>query len=202
MLYNIPRFCQFTTCYPGRQTASILNQSFRELLSIEPWTIERHLLNELLRFEAESQENPNCVGDWKETCRYIFKALASIPRLPQPRPWIINILRLCIYPITRRDGSKMLGRLTENIFIPDSALLNPLLQHKVDALDLEGQYVYTLIPLLKFANPPVKFLSSYDHDNNVKIPLVWTPLRKSNAANGRHQVVYREVTPRKLFELN
>jgi hypothetical protein len=131
---------------------------------------------ELREFQNAFQSDKTCIGDWKETCRYVFNMVEILLHYTTRRnwqlgpPWIQRIFRLTIYPITSRDGSQTLGPLNGlTVFVPDSSLLNPLLQHKVNSLDFEGQHIYKLIPLLKLINPPVKFLSDYDNDDNVEI---------------------------------
>jgi hypothetical protein len=176
VLYNIPSFCRFTTRYPGRKT---IRPWLRDALRIQPWNTESHLLTELQGFEDKLRKDLACVGDWKATCHYIFRALEHIvhhlPASSSPtKRWISDILKLKIYPITDPDGSNTLRYLSPNIFVPDSPLLNPLLQHKVYSLNFGGQYISSVIPLLRLMTPPLKFLSSYDNDRNVQIPTITT----------------------------
>jgi hypothetical protein len=84
--------------------------------------------------------------------------------------WIMSILGLKIYPVSRRDGSKEFTRLTENIFVPNSPRLNSIFRDKVDRLDFNRDEIYPLIPLLKFGAAPVKYLLSYDNDADIEIP--------------------------------
>jgi hypothetical protein len=175
----VPRFCKFTDSYPGKSCQSILRHWLRASLDIQPWDNAEDLEKELMGFQNAFICNATpYIADWKATCRYVFKALEVLLRYTaeyswqeSTRRWIEKIFRLNIYP---RHGSKTLERLeslvTGNVFVPDSSLLNPLLQHKVNSLDFEGQHIYTLIPVLKLVNPPVKFLSAYDNDDNVEIP--------------------------------
>ena len=80
----------------------------------------------------------------------------------------MSILGLKIYPVNWCDGSKTFTGLNENIFVPDSPRLNPILWGKVDLLDFDGQDIYSFRELLKFTE--VKYLSSYDHEENIQIP--------------------------------
>lgn len=164
----------FTRRYPGIHTRDILGSKFRGLLDIQSWNDESHLFLELQCFEA--QYHANIAYDWKATCRYVYQAVASIKPKLKTRfgvtstvpEWIIPILRLKIYPIKWRDGSKTFTDLSENVFVPNSPRLNPILRDKVDLLDFDGQDIYPLCELLKFT--PVKYLSSYDHEENIKLP--------------------------------
>lgn len=145
--------------------------SFRNLLCVKEWRDESHLLKELQSFESAYHKNFDCIGDWNATCRYVFQALERIVHSRSQgrfEPWVNSILLLPIFPITRRDGSRILSFLS-NAFVPDSPLLNPLLQHRVDSLNFAEEPIYQLIQLLKCARPPPKFLSSYDHKRNIRI---------------------------------
>jgi hypothetical protein len=171
----VPRFCKFTYSYPGKSCQSILRDWLRVSLDIQRWEDAENLEKELVGFRDAFISNETCIGDWKATCRYVFKALESLLRYiagyswqQSTRRWIEKIFRLRIYPC---HGSKTLESLVKgNVFVPDSPTLNPLFRHRIKSLDFQGQHIYTLIPLFKLVSPPVKFLSAYDNDDNIEIP--------------------------------
>lgn len=190
---NTPRWCRFTLRYPNAQIRDgiALPTSFQTLLDIKIWEARRNLLPELLAFASSSVKRFTEVEPWDAHCKYVFQALLCIKASDMVKEkhrwgysdtlpsWIASIVNLEIYPVTRRNGSKELTRLTADIFIPDSPALNRLLQNKVDLLDFNGDEIYRLIRLLKFAAVPVKYLSSYFKNALVQLPSTSSPHGKA-----------------------
>jgi hypothetical protein len=184
-----PAFCRFSFRYPNAQEQNgvELPENFQHLLEIQPWLAEKNLLAELQQFADLSRLDPTRntgVESWESLCKYVFQALLSIKKahmtkvtrrcfnnfeLVQPE-WIMSILRLKIFPVSRRDGSKGLMQLDKSIFVPNSPGLNSVLRGKVDLLDFNSGDIYSLVPLLEFGAAPVKYLLSYDNEADIEIP--------------------------------
>jgi hypothetical protein len=168
--YNTPSFVKFTVCYPGIGTASIYNDKIKYLFNISQWTAEYDLEPELCRFATAVQANIWCIGDWAAICAYVYNALKCLLPLRQNNILVQHILRLGIYPIgLSKPGFKTISRLHQHILAPDSPSLNAVFYGKVDFLDFECFQINAIHPLLRLANPPLKFISDYDNDNDIEV---------------------------------
>src|SRR5271169_2887648 len=110
-----PTWCKFTHRYPNAESHDgvALPTSFRELLDIQLWEPKKNLLSELEPFAFRS---PNCftgVEAWNSNCKYVFQALTCIKASDMTKvrlswsydvtlpSWIVSIMGLEIYPVTR-----------------------------------------------------------------------------------------------------
>jgi len=169
LVRNVPPFCRYIRSYPGDGLRSILDDSLANFLAVPVWSDERYLGSELQGYESSPPRS-------FDLCKYIYQAmhrlLRFIPTRPQRSPcpdWIRDILRLSIFPITKPDQSHWRGAIHNRIFVPDSASLNETLSKKVPLLDFRGEDVMKLIPLFRWANMPLKYISSYDDEKYIEI---------------------------------
>jgi len=143
-----------------------------EKLSLPNWNPENNLAAELKLGVTEMKGSPE---NWELIQQYVFKALESIiPLLPEPAnplcpPWVASILRLPIFPVTSPDGSNNIKRLCGSIFVPDSELLRPHFQGKVDMLDFGASHIWDILPVLRCSKVNLKYLSDYNNRDAMEI---------------------------------
>jgi hypothetical protein len=143
-----------------------------EKLDLPIWNTENNLAAELQRGVAEMKR---LLENWKLIQQYVFKALESIlPLLPESTdsrcpPWITSILQLQIFPVTTPDVSNVIKSLCSSIFVPDSELLKPHFQGKVDILDFGTSHVWDILPVLHCSNVNLKYLSNYNSRETMEI---------------------------------
>jgi hypothetical protein len=141
-------------------------------LALPAWSHETNLEMELERGVAEMK---TATENWELIQQYVFKALESIfPMLPESAnpSWIRSILQLTIFPVTTPDGSRAIQRLSENIFVPDSELLNAHFSGKVDILDFGKNHIWDILPVLRCSAARLKYLSDYNRSEEMEIRVV------------------------------
>lgn len=87
-------------------------------------------------------------------------------------------LHLPVLPIRLPDSTKSFACCDENIFVPDSAPLNPYLKDKVRVLDFGWEDVYTILPLLRYLL--LKFISAYESENDIEVGGILSPHPTAN----------------------
>jgi hypothetical protein len=150
---------------------SLYYQKLCSWLSLPEWSAEKHLKDELNR--GIQLLKLSLAEHWKSIQGFVFKAMESIPqpsgRLPS---WISAILDLSIFPVETRHGSESIQALGRNVFIPDSVLLNPRFKGKVDILDFGDNHVWDILPLLRYSQKGIQFISSHDDPKRMAIEII------------------------------
>lgn len=162
VLTNVPEFCQYSKSFTGVPLNATYKPALCEALGIKEWSDNDDLLPELENF---SKSSPTVS---REICRYllmVMKQLASC--LPENLPIPSGLDELPIFPVTRPDGSQSFMSLDNDIFVPDSALLNPYIKEKVPMLDYAGEDFYPLLPFLR--RLPLNFISSYEQQKDAQV---------------------------------
>jgi len=146
-----------------------------EKLDLAVWNTENNLAIELQRGVAEMKDLSQ---NWKLIQQYVFTALESIlPLVPKSigshcPPWIMSILQLPIFPVTTSDGCNTTRSLCSSIFVPDSELLKPHFQGKVDILDFGASHVWDILPVLRCSKVNLKYLSDYNSQETMQIRVI------------------------------
>src|SRR5438552_9998818 len=129
--------------------------------------------------------------DWEFLQYFVFKCLEStlsffcISTEGCPS-WLRSILRLPIFPITTQIGSSTIQYLSETIFVPDSELLNPLFQNKVDILDFGENHIWDITTVLRCSVVGLKFISDYNKPETMAIRIGY-PVIQDNDNMGKVQ---------------
>jgi hypothetical protein len=182
VLIDVPSFVRYTRRFPELNLKATPKNAFCEILGIESWSDKVHLHTELSNFlNSTPAVSP-------ETCRYIYLALKQFTSHVSEvlSSWIAQALHLPVLPIRYPDSTKSFACCDESIFVPDSAPLNRYLKDKVRVLDFGGEDVYTILPLLRHL--PLKFISSYESQNDIQIGGIRSPHPTAN-------VLLRKSTP-------
>jgi hypothetical protein len=162
VLTNIPAFCRYTKSFTGVHLNATYKPALCEALGIREWSNDTHLLAELQKF---SNSSPTVS---RETCRYLLLAMKQLAScLPEHLPIPSWLDELPIFPVTHPDGSQSFTSMDNDIFVPDSAMLNPHINDKVPVMDFAGEDFYPLLPFLR--RLPLNFISSYEQEKDVQI---------------------------------
>ena len=168
---NCPPFILFTN--QVRLSSAVYFKKLCEWLDLPQWRTEVNLINELELGVAEMKDKPDKFVFLQS---FVFKCLESTLSLfstsPEDCPtWLRAILRLPIFPVATRDGSKTIQHLGDTIFVPDSELLNPLFQGKVDILDFGENHIWDIIDILKCSKSGSRFISNYNNPTTMEIQI-------------------------------
>ena len=78
-------------------------------------------------------------------------------------------LDLPIFPVTNRDGSNAIRNLSNTLFVPDNELLKPRFDGKVDMLDFGENHIWDIIPVLRYSEADLKYISAYNNPATMAI---------------------------------
>ena len=163
VLKHVPSFCGHTMRFDVPCLTATPKNTLCEILSINAWDDEQHLLAEL---EAFQRRGPLVS---QESCQYVFVALKHLHlKRTSPTPfWINQILQLPIFPIKNPDGTSSFGAPDDRVFVADSPSLNHHIVDQVRVLDFCGQDIYAVLPLLRLL--PLNFISLFETSKRVQI---------------------------------
>jgi hypothetical protein len=170
---QVPLFARHTVRYPPQNPPNqpwpdLIRTFIVQQLGIPHWDDNEHLIPEIQRFLDVRREFPR---DWKDTCSYLFEALKrALKELPEGGQYQHSILKMCCFPVVRKNNVQEIWYLTSEIFVFDSPSLNKLFRGKIDALDFGVENAYPLRQLLKKKIPSQNFLSFHDTDTDIEIP--------------------------------
>lgn len=171
---GVPAFVEFTTRYaPEKQIWSQTTHNFVRRLNIPAWSNSADLQVELERFSLAFRENSLCLGDWRATCKYIFRALkitqSELPTNGSRVPvWIQYILGLSCFPTVQPGNGQRICSLSPEVYVLNSPFLNSHFEGRICTLDFGGESVYALLDILKVKLPPENFLSFHDRKKEME----------------------------------
>lgn len=87
-------------------------------------------------------------------------------------PWLKHVLRQKVFVVKQSNGDHRLGDLKATVFVPDSPLLNPIFESKVDFLYFGEHDMGPLLQLLRHSDSGLRYLSSYDRPEDMNIKVV------------------------------